>query len=61
MKFLSILLFSILFSFPALAIDICHLSESMQLTVTGSLTQSMSRKKRIEVRKLLEGARLLSF
>ena len=54
MKFLSILLFSILFSFPALAIDICHLSESMQLTVTGSLTQSMSRKKRIEVRKLLE-------
>ena len=44
MKFLSILLFSILFSFPALAIDICHLSESTQGTIFNGLVNSLSAK-----------------
>ena len=41
MKFL---LFSILFSFPALAIDICHLSKSTQETIVSGLVNSLSVK-----------------
>ena len=42
MKFLSILLFSILFSFPVLALDICHLSKNNQWAVTEGLALSIS-------------------
>ena len=48
MKFLSILLFSILFSFPALAIDICHLSQSMQEAIVVGLTDSMDKRNQRE-------------
>ena len=44
MKFLSILLFSILFSFPALALDICQFSKSTQATIINGLMISMTLK-----------------
>ena len=44
MKFLFILLFSILFSFPALAINICQFSQSTQETVVLNLMNSLTSK-----------------
>ena len=55
MKFLSILLFSILFSFPALAIDICHLSKNNQGAVAENLILGMKAKgQREEGNKLMQ-------
>ena len=55
MKFL---LFSILFSFPVLAIDICHLSKNNQGAVTESLITSMAevgqRKEAIKIPQLFQ-------
>ena len=45
MKFL---LFTILLSSPVFAMDICHLSQSMQIAVADGLRASMDREKQHE-------------
>ena len=51
MKFL---LFAILFSFPALAIDICHFSKSTQETIVLGLTDSMKWEESNKVFQMFE-------